>query len=96
MGTSVVLKVFKIARAIGECNLESFQNITRANKSRNAEQFMRFFLLYSQQNYSLRLRCTLQTLFNGFQNARKFYLNRNYNNCDRQTKPKVVFLVFQK
>ena len=25
-----------------------------------------------------------------------FYLNRNYNNCDRPTKPKIVFLVFQK
>ena len=34
MDTSDVLKVFKIARAVGECNLKNFQNITSDHKSR--------------------------------------------------------------
>ena len=53
MGTSDVLKVFKITRAISECNLKSFQNIKSYHKSRKFmhEQFMQFFLLYPQQNH---------------------------------------------
>ena len=30
-------------------------------------------------------------IFNGFQNSHMFYLNGNYNNCDKQTQPKIVF-----
>ena len=82
-----VLKVFKIARAVGECNLKNFQNITSDHKSRNARAVHAIFcLLYSQQNHSVTLLCTvLETLFNGFQNARMFRLNCNYNNSYRQT-----------
>ena len=35
MGMSDVLKVFKIALAVGECNLNNFQNIMSDHKSRN-------------------------------------------------------------
>ena len=42
MVTRDVLKVFQIALAYGSCNFENFQNITRAQKSRNALAFMRF------------------------------------------------------
>ena len=57
MGTSEV-KVLKIARAVGECNLKNFQNITSDHKSRNAHAVhANFCLLYSQQNHS-----TLQVL----------------------------------
>ena len=41
MGTSDILKVL----AFGSCNFESFQNITRAHKSRNALAFIRFPIL---------------------------------------------------
>ena len=52
MGTSDVLNVFKIARAVGECNLKIFQNITSDHKSRNAKAFHAIFcLLYAQQNH---------------------------------------------
>ena len=33
MGTSDVLKVFKIAQAVGKCNMKSFENITSDHKS---------------------------------------------------------------
>ena len=57
-GTSDVLKVFKIARAVGECNLKNFQNITSDHKSRNARAVHAIFcLLYSQQNHSVTLLC---------------------------------------
>ena len=56
MGTSDVLKVLKIARAVGECNLKNFQNITSGHKSRNARAVhVIFCLLYSQQNHSVSL-----------------------------------------
>ena len=45
MGTSDVLKVFKIARAISECNLKSFQNFTSDHKSRNARAVRAIFRL---------------------------------------------------
>ena len=94
MGTSDVLEVFKIARAVGECNLKIFQNITSDHKSRNSQAVYAIFcLLYPQQNHSVTL---LETLFNGFQNDCMFRLNRNYNNCERQTKPKIVLVSFQK
>ena len=54
MGMSDVLKVFKIARAIGEYNLKNFQNITSVHKSQNARAVHAIFcLLYSQQNHSI-------------------------------------------
>ena len=34
--TSDVLKITKIPRAVGECNLKGYQNITSDHKSRNA------------------------------------------------------------
>ena len=63
---------------------------------------MRFFVYYilneiTSKRFFTRVDGTLlETLFNGFPNARKFCLKRNYNSCDRQTEPKIVFLVFQK
>ena len=58
MGTSDVLKVFKIARAVGECNLKNFQSITSDHKSRNARAVHAIFcLLYSQQNHPVTLLC---------------------------------------
>ena len=62
MGTSDVLKAFKIARAVGECNLKNFQNITSDHKSRNARAVHAIFcFLYSQQNHSVNW-ATLQAL----------------------------------
>ena len=79
MGTSDVLKVFKIARTS-----PFFVYLNVLNK-------------ITPLRYFPRLGCTLfETLFNALQNARMFYLSRNYNNFDGQTKPKIVFLVFQK
>ena len=58
---SDVLKVFKIARAVSECNLKSFQNITSDHKSRNARAVhASFCLLYPQQNHYVTLLCRLQ------------------------------------
>ena len=72
MGTSDVFKVFKIARAVGECNLKSFQNITSDHKSQNARAVHAMFcILYPQQNNPVTLLCRLQVhfkeTFNGFQ-----------------------------
>ena len=39
-------KVFKIARAVGECNLKNFQNITSDHKSRNARAVHAIFCLF--------------------------------------------------
>ena len=82
MGTSDVLKVFKIAQAIRECNLKNFQNITSDHKSRNARAVhVIFCLLYPQQNHSVMLlfmpwvHITVpEKLFNGFQNAYKYVI----------------------
>ena len=69
MGTSDVLKVFKIARAVGECNFKIFKNITSGHKSRIARAVHAILcLLYSQQNHSVSLlyppwRTLLETLF---------------------------------
>ena len=58
MGTCDVLKVFKIARAVGDCNLKSFQNITSDHKSRNSREVDPIFcLFYPQQNHSVALLC---------------------------------------
>ena len=54
MGTSDVLKVFKIPRAIGECNLKNFQNITSGHKSRNAGAVLAIFLFIIFSTKSLR------------------------------------------
>ena len=103
MGKGDVLKVFKIARSVGECNLKRFQNITNDHKSRNARAVHAIFLFIISSTKSLR-NATLHALGAHYlkhfsmvpKNACMLYLNRNYNNCDRQTKPKIVFLVFQK
>ena len=94
MGTSDVLNVFKIARTVGECNLKSFQNITSDHKSRNTRAVLAIScLLYSRQNHSVTLHFQalgahyLKHFSVVFNNACIFYLNRNCNNCDRQTKP---------
>ena len=86
MGTSDVLKVFKIER-----------DIVSDHKYEMHKPFIRFFFIISPTKKSLRNATfhalgahLLETLFNGFQNARIFSLNRKYNNCDRQTKPKII------
>ena len=58
MGTTDVLKVLKIARAVGERNLKKFPKITIDHKSGNARAVHEIFcLLYSQQNHSVTLLC---------------------------------------
>ena len=62
MGTSDVLKVLKIARAVhvGECNLRTFKT---SRVTINHEQVHTiFYLLYSQQNYPNALLCTQYVL----------------------------------
>ena len=59
MGTSDVLKVLKIARAVGECNLRTFKTSrVTINHERYEQVHMIFYLLYSQQNCSNALHCT--------------------------------------
>ena len=81
MGTSDVLKVLKIARAVGECNLRTFKTLRVTINHEMYEQVHTiYYLLYSQQNDSNALlctRCVLHKRFNGFQNARMFYLNQS-------------------
>ena len=71
MGTSDVLKVFKIARAVGECNLKTFKTSQVHNhKSQNARAVHAIFcLLYSQQNHSVTLVCKpwVHSTWNTFQ-----------------------------
>ena len=51
MGTSDVLKVLKIARAVGECNLRTFKTSRVTINHEMHEQVHTIFnLLYSQQN----------------------------------------------
>ena len=53
MGTSDVLKVLKIARAVGECNLGTFKTSRVTINHEMHEQVHKiFYLLYSQQNCS--------------------------------------------
>ena len=49
MGTSDVLQVLKIARAVGRVQFENSQNITSAHKSRNARvsSYDFLFIMYS-------------------------------------------------
>ena len=56
-----VLKVFKIARAAGDCNLKIFQNITSDHKSRNARAVHAIFLFIISSTKSLR-NATFQAL----------------------------------
>ena len=59
MGTSDVLKVLKIARAVGECNLRTFKTSRVTINHEMHEQVHTIFnLLYSQQNQSNALLCT--------------------------------------
>ena len=49
MGTSDVLKVLKIARAVGECNLRTFKTSrVTINHEMHEQVHMIFYLLYSQ------------------------------------------------
>ena len=58
MGTSDVLKVLKIARAVGECNLRTFKTSrVTINHEMHEQVHTIFYLLYSQQNYSHALLC---------------------------------------
>ena len=80
--------------------MKNFQNISNDHKSRNARAVHAISLFIISSIKSLRLyalgtfETLFETFFSGFQNALMFYLNRKYN-CDRQTKPKLAFLVFQ-
>ena len=71
MGTSDVLKVLKIARAVGEYNLRTFKTSwVTINHEMHEQVHTIFYLLYSQQNYSNALLCTRYVLhkrFNGLQ-----------------------------
>ena len=59
MGSSDVLKVLKIARAIGECNLRTFKTSrVTINHEMHEQVHTIFYLLYSRQNYSIALLCT--------------------------------------
>ena len=82
MGTSDVLKVLKIARAVGECNLRTFKTSrVTINHEMHEQVHTIFYLLYSQQNYSnvryfVRVTYYIKR-FNGFQHAHIFYLNQS-------------------
>ena len=53
MGTSDVLKVLKIARTVGECNLGTFKTSrVTINHEMHEQVHTIFYLLYSQQNCS--------------------------------------------
>ena len=59
MGMSDVLKVLKIARAVGECNLRTFKTSrVTINHEMHEQVHTIFYLLYTQQNYSIALLCT--------------------------------------
>ena len=59
MGTSDVLKVLKIARAVGECNLRTFKTSrVTINHEIHEQVHTIFYSLYSQQNYSNALLCS--------------------------------------
>ena len=59
MGTSDVLKVLKIARAVGECNLRTFKTSrVTINHEMHEQVHTIIYLLYYQQNYSNALLCS--------------------------------------
>ena len=59
IATSDVLKVLKIARAVGECNLRTFKTSrVTINHEMHEQVHTIFYLLYSRQNYSIALLCT--------------------------------------
>ena len=63
MGTSDVLKVLKIARTVGECNLRTFKTSrVTINHEMHEQVHTIVSLLYSQQNYSNALLCTRYVL----------------------------------
>ena len=81
MGTSDVLKVLKIARAVGECNLKTFKTSrVTINHEMHGQVHTFFYLLYSlkitQTRYFVRVTYYLKR-FNGFQYAHIFYLNQS-------------------
>ena len=82
MSTSDVLKVLKIARAVGDCNLRTLKTSrVTINPEMHEQVHTIFYLLYIQQNYSFALLCTPyvphQKHFNGFPNTHMFYLNQS-------------------
>ena len=59
MGTNDVLKVLKIARAVGECNLRTLKTSrVTINHEMHEQVHTIFYLLYSQQNNSNTLLCS--------------------------------------
>ena len=59
MGTSDVLKVLKVPRAVGECNLKTFKtSLMPINHEMHEQVHTIFYLLYSQQKYSNVLLCS--------------------------------------
>ena len=63
-----VLKVLKIARAIGECNLRTFETSrVTINHEMHEQVHTNFYLLYSQQNYSNMLLCARYILLKTLQ-----------------------------
>ena len=87
MGTSDVLKVLKIARAVGECNLRTFKTSrVTINHGMYEQVHTIFYLLFTQTRYFVRVTHYLKR-FNGFQYAHMFYLNQSeIYCCDRQVK----------
>ena len=68
MGTSDVLKVLKLARAGGDCNLRTFKTSrVTINYEMHEQLDTIFYLLYSKQNYSNALLCTRYVLHKTFQ-----------------------------
>ena len=68
MGTSDVLKVLKLARAGGDCNLRTFKTSrVTINHEMHEQLDTIFYLLYSKQNYSNALLCTRYVLHKTFQ-----------------------------
>ena len=58
-GHSWCFESSQIALAYGSCNFESFQNITRAHKSRNALAFIRFPIRSGKENLEYYLHFVL-------------------------------------
>ena len=91
MGTSDVLKVLKIARAVGECNLRTFKtSLVPINHEMHEQVHTIFYLLYSQQNYSKALRVLHKNASMVSNMLTCFNLNQSeIKCCDRQIKREV-------
>ena len=82
MGTSDVLKVLKIARAVGECNLRTFKTSrVTINHEMHEQVHTIFYLLNSRQNYSNILSscsCSYSSIF-GFTFRRVAHVCQTFN-----------------